>query len=326
MTLGFVFVYNNGMGIVGFYRASSLAYFVALCISIFFAFSDISIRFSRKTLVTILTYSVHLLSVGLLFSAVNLLDRYIIAKFGSISEVGIYSIGVKISGIMGLVIASFALAWFPVSMRIKDDPEAKNIYRKIHDFYFTAVTILLSALILFRRELVDIFAPGYEGTYNVIAILGTYVIINGSIYFYSLGIHIKKQTKFLTVSAIASILVNIVTSILLVRPLGIDGVALGTLAGAIVWVIIQLYYSNKLFPIQYNTRVLINSFAFLLTVFLVVGFYLDHAIDFHIAINLLLKTGIMLFLSFVIVQLFLGKKKLHEIVSLLKKFRSKSAE
>jgi O-antigen/teichoic acid export membrane protein len=320
--LGFLFVYHYKMGVLGFYRASSIAYIVTLFFCFWFTRVDFSIKFSKKALKTILNYSIHILSVGILFSLVNLFDRYIIAEYSNVEGVGLYSIGVRISGIMGIAVASFSLAWFPISMNIKENKEAIQTYNRVHHFYYIVSTIMLVGLLLFRKELIGIFAPDYMKSYNVIGILGAQLIINGTIYFYSLGIHIKKRTKYLTYSGIISIIANIIISISLVKNYGIDGVAFGTLISSIIWVIIQFYFSHKLYPIPFKTQPVLIS-----VIICSIAYFISPAIDSFFShslfISILAKGTIVLLLSIVLFLSLIGKTGLNEIGKILKNKNSK---
>ena len=315
--LGFVLVYNFNMGIVGFFRASSIALVTALLLCFLLTRSDLTLRFSKKVLSILLRYSVHILSVGLLFNSVNLLDRYILVKYAGLEEVGIYSIGVRISGIMGLAIGSFALAWFPIAMGIKDDAIANTTYRRVHDFYFLFALFLFVGILIGRRELIEVFAPSYGESTNVIAYLAAYSVINGSIYFYSLGIHITKKTKYLTYSALASIVVNITTSVILVQSMGVDGVALGTLFGAIVWVVIQFIFSERLRPIHFNLKLVV--FSIIVGVLVLFGTpMLDDFLIQPIGIRILIKLVVLGIIGLLLFYLFLGKERFAEILHLLR--------
>lgn len=323
--LGFVLVYNYEMGILGFFRASSIANLIALTLCIYYTRADYSINFEKTVFKKVFEYSIHLLSVGLLFNLVNLLDRYIIAEFGDLQEVGLYSIGVRISGIIGLAVASFSLAWFPIAMNMKDDLNAKKTYSKVHDFYFIASTIVLVALLLFRNELIIIFAPDYQNAFNVIGILGAQLIINGTIYFYSLGIHIKKRTKYITYSGIISIIVNVGLSLILVRNYGIDGVALGTLGGSVVWVFIQYFYSQKLLFIPFKIKTALIATLVCLTSYLFSPF-LDEILDNSIFVSILVKGLIILFLTALLILGFIGKTGINDIKEILKNRLIKKGE
>lgn len=252
ISLGFVFVYHYKMGVTGFFRASSIGIGSALLISTIFYHNELSLSFSSSILKRLLKYSIHILSVGLLFSATNLLDRYLLLKYGDLEDVGIYSVGMRISSIIGFAVSSFAIAWFPRAMQIKDDENKNETYQRIHNFFMLVAFLSVIAITLMRSEIINIVAPDYDEAYQIIAILSLFSIVNGFIYFYSLGIHIKEKTKFLTIAAIISIGVNIITSIVLLKWIGINGVAWGTLIGGFVWVTIQYYYSHKIMPIKFN--------------------------------------------------------------------------
>jgi O-antigen/teichoic acid export membrane protein len=267
ISLGFIFVHTLEMHAVGFFRASTIALGSSLILAIIFYRSDIVLIFKLKLLKRLLKYSIHILSVGLLFGATNLIDRYLLMQYSGLEDVGIYSVGVRISSILGLGISSFAIAWFPRAMEVKDDVALRNsTYRKVHNLYMIVGFFSIIALTLMRSEIITIIAPAYSESYNIISILCLFSVINGSIYFYSLGIHIKEKTKFLTYSAALSIVINIVSSIILLQVMGIDGVAWGTLIGSLVWVSIQYYVSHKLLPIRYNHMYpVIGIIAFIIT-------------------------------------------------------------
>lgn len=316
--LGFIFVYYQNMGIVGFFRASSIASIISLVICLIFTKNELYLHIDKKALKIILNYSLHILSVGILFNLVNLLDRFIISEFIDLSNVGIYSIGVRISSIMGLAISSFALAWFPLALKIKDEQNSQVIYQKIHKLYFTVSAILLSGLILSSREIISLFAPDYNNAYFTIVILGTYLVLNGSIYFYSLGLHITKKTKYLTTSAVAAIITNIVVSISLVSIMGISGVALGTLSGTIIWVAIQLYYSQKMYFIKYNYKSLI-TFLLSSIVVTISTVYIDSITMIFSITGIVFKAIFIISLSYLLIRINLRNINLHDIKSIFKK-------
>lgn len=264
ISLGFLLVYYYQTGITGFFRASSISVLLGLILSTCFLYKEISFSFDYSILKKTLSYSIHLLSAGFLFQLTFLIDRFLILQYFSLEAVGVYSIGNKISGFVSLATSSFAVAWFPIAMKIKDDVDAKETYKKVHDLYFLLSFVFLSGIFLFRKELIFIFAPSYNDSYEIISILSLYTIVNASIYLYTLGLHIKDKTSYLTLVSLVSVVVNTLSSLILLKLIGLPGVAWGTLFGTLVWVLIQLYLSNKYFPVAFNYLLPIGCFLFLI--------------------------------------------------------------
>jgi O-antigen/teichoic acid export membrane protein len=295
---GFLFVYHYEMGVVGFFRASVLSLGVSIIFLLLALRKELYLAFDWKTLMTLLSYSIHLLFASFLTLFTRIIDRYLMLEYFSLEDVGVYSIGIKISSIIGITTAAFTIAWFPLAMKVKDSESATQTYNKVHNLYFTVVLPFLALLFIFRKELIFIFAPTYQDAYNIIAILGIYTIVNSSIFFYSLGLHIKNKTKYITISAIIGILLNIVISLILLRYLGIDGIAYGTLIGAIVSILIQYYYSNKFLKIGYNLLLTGGVFIMLfITMYLTPYFdnlFIDNTFNnvvFKISLSLIIIVG-----------------------------------
>lgn len=295
-TLGFLFVYYYRMGVLGFYRASSVSISLTVILSFFMTKKDIFFDFDRIILKKVLTYSIHFLSVFFLFQVINIIDRYILLHYSTIEDVGIYNIGSKISGIIKIVFSAFAVAWFPIAMNIKNNENAKETYQLVHNVYFTVSLVLISALLFFRKELILFFAPSYMEAYNIIGILALAYAINGSIFVYSLGLHIKKETKYLTSSAIISVFTNVISSVVLMKIIGIDGVAWGTLIGAFMWIFSQHYYSQKVYPIKFNYRYAIGVILTIAGLIFLVP-YAEDLLNLQLYAGVLIKASIFIMLS-----------------------------
>lgn len=261
---GFGFVYVYDMGVVGFFRASLLSVFISLSLLIIFLRKEISFSFDWSILKNLLSYSVHLLSASFLFLMTNLIDRYLILHYYSLDEIGIYAIGVKISSLIGLATGAFTVAWFPIAMKIKDNENAKTTYKNVHNLYVLLGLVVLFILFIFRKELIMIFAPDYMDSYRIISILCLFLMVHGTIFIHGLGLHIKNKTKYLTFSSLISVIINIISSIILVNYIGLDGIAWGTLIGSTIWVIIQYQLCNKHYKISYNHTLSIGGMLFLI--------------------------------------------------------------
>lgn len=293
IALGYIFVVEFRMEALGFFRASALALAVSLLIAIILYRKFIFFHFDKPVFKRLIKYSVHILSVGLLFNATNLLDRYILLEYKDLDHVGIYSIGMKIGNLLGLGTGAFAIAWFPRAMAMKSDEEqAKKNFKKVHNLFLVIAFFLLIAVTLFRKEILMIFAPGYDEAYNIIAIMSLFTVVNAMIYFYSLGLHIREKTAILTYAGIISIAINIASSLILLNFIGIDGVAWGTLIGGFVWVGIQLYFSQRWFHVSYQFHFfLIGCVIFTLASLLAP--FLDKSFVGQLWPGIFIKTGIV---------------------------------
>jgi O-antigen/teichoic acid export membrane protein len=253
---------------MGFFIASTIGMVVSLCLSIYFIRADLAWEFDQQRLREILRYSIHLVSAMVLFELANLLDRYILVTFGGLNDVGVYSFGARIANITQLVVSGFSMAWFPLAMNIAKNTNAKDIYSRVNAFYVLLGAFFVAALVLFRIELLSFFAPDYLEAVEVIGILTLFNYVAGSVYVFTLGLHVTGKTKAITKAAIASVCVNAGSSIALYSVMGIEGVAVGTLLGGLVWIGVQYRESQKHYQISFDTLSFITAFFTLVAAFI----------------------------------------------------------
>ncbi len=266
--LGFILVYFFGFGINGFFIASVSSLFVANLFAFYFFKDKISYVFDKSLLFNILRYSIHFVSVSILFKMTDIIDRYLLSHYLSLSVVGEYAIAVKISNFYNILLSAITFAWMPYVLSKKDENELKQIIKTFASIYVSGSVMFLVLLISFQDMLLRFFAPNFIDSGRLIPIIASYMFVNGAVYFFSLGIQIKKITKVFTFAAILSVLVNFFSSIALIKVYAEVGVALGSLFGSIVWVIILIYFSQKHFRIHHYKTIVAWYLIYIFSVYL----------------------------------------------------------
>ncbi len=250
--LGFVLVYYYKFGIEGFFIASLIGLSTGTLLGFIFNQESFSLKIKRSVFYELLKYSIHFLSVFILMQMTLVIDRYLINEYFSLELNGIYAIAIRIGGIAALVIGAFSMAWMPYVFNIYKNENAPRIFEKVFNLYLVVTCFLLIALMTFRTELIWFFAPDYTQAYFIAAFLAIFHVISGFTTVLTIGVQISKKTQILSIAAAVSITVNVISSIILLNYFGIEGVAIGSILGAIVWIGIQTYFSQKYYPIRIN--------------------------------------------------------------------------
>ena len=73
-------------------------------------------------------FGLPLVPSALLLWVTNFSDRFFLVKLTDTSEVGLYSVGVRIASAMVLLLTAFRTAWPAFAYSIKSDDEAKQTY------------------------------------------------------------------------------------------------------------------------------------------------------------------------------------------------------
>lgn len=270
VSLGFVFVYYDRMGVIGFFKASLITVGIMNVLGFLAVRNKIAFTWNLTIFKYLFNYSIHILGVNILFQLVTFLDRKIILNYCSIDELGIYAIGAKISSLLNLIFSALLLGWFPRAMSIKDNPDFKKIMQVLHDLSWVALFPIIFSFFIFNKELIQLFAPSYNAALLVIFFLSMSIIFIGfNNLFYNTGLHILSKTKYITYASLISLFTNTTISVLLAPRYGINGVAFGTFVGSFLWITMQYLFNRKLFKIKFNL-----SRSFLLTLLLIITYYI----------------------------------------------------
>ena len=253
VSLGFIFVYYDQMGVIGFFRASLITTITMNFLGFMAIRKKVAFTWNFTIFKYLFNYSIHILGVNILFQLVTFFDRKIILNYCSIDELGIYAIGAKISSILNMIFSALLLGWFPRAMSLKDNPKLKETMQSLHDFVWPALFPFIFIFFTFNNELIQVFAPAYNKSSLVIFFLSISIIFIGfNNLFYNTGLHILSKTRYISIASIVSLVSNVFISLMLVNHFGIYGVALGTLIGSIIWLIIQFSFNRKFFDIHFN--------------------------------------------------------------------------
>lgn len=279
--LGFIFVYYQRMGVIGFFRASLIAVGIMNIMGFISIRKKIALGWSKTIFKQLFNYSIHVLGVNILFQLVTFVDRKIILNYSTVDQLGIYAIGAKISSILNLLFSALLMGWIPRAMNMKNNPEFRKIIQVLHDLSW--VTLIPFALIffIFNKELINLFAPSYNAALFVIFFLSMSIIFIGfNNLFYNTGLLILSKTKYITYASLVSLFTNITISILLAPEYGINGVAFGTLVGSIFWISLQYYFNRKIYKIDFKLFLPFKLILFLCLTFYI--FNLNSEIDYFL--------------------------------------------
>ena len=265
-------------------------------------------------------------------------DITLLTIFGTLSEVSVYSVYyLVIKGIKQLI-QSFSngieAIWGDMIAKNEHDNLNKkfNLYEII--YFMIGTTLFLCTMVLIvpfiKLYTKNINDTNYERPLFAISILLAEFIWNIRLPYltltYSAG-HFKQTRKGAWVEAI----VNIVISILLVRKLGIVGVAIGTLIAMIIRTMEIIYHSSR-YILNRSLKVSIKKLKNILIVFILVvpmWFLVNNYLKITNCIKWICVSVVVLayiILVVIIVNYLTFKKEFIEIINTLKNFLKRKSE
>lgn len=202
---------------------------------------------------------IHLLSN----SMHNALDRIILERYISLSDLGIYTLAITIGNTFSIFISSFNQAYQPsyfdlMSSNVNDKD---NKIIKIFSAWLFIITLAAVFLLLLGKPFIIIFAG--KNFHNTITIFPWIVfgIYSGSFYFFfSSPIFYFKKTSFLPLITGTSAILNLFLNLIFIPFYGVLGAAATTIISHIIQSLLAFIIGNKFYKIKWPIFYILISF------------------------------------------------------------------
>ena len=212
--------------------------------------------FSRYELKAMLAFGIPLVPAALANRVLTSADRYLLKYLTDLNEVGLYSLGYRISSVMLVfVVQPFMLAWPVVMFRVAKEEGAREIYRNVLTYYVMVALWVALALSIFSREIITVISPPvYHSAYRVVPLLVLSAFFAGAFYVVSVGLNIERKTGYFPLIIGAAALVNIGANYILIPAFGMMGAALATAFSQLIVVIATWRISVRYYEVKYDGK------------------------------------------------------------------------
>lgn len=182
--------------------------------------------------------------------ALNFIDRIALVRFVGLAEAGLYSLAVKFSQVVTVVVRAFNLAWPPLAYSIRDDDEARRAYSVIVTYYLLVAFTIVLALSLEARWVVRLLAtPAFFDSYKAIPLVSTGVTLYALFLVLSVAVGRVGRTEFNFPVTAAAAGCNVLLNVLLVPPLKLVGAGLALVGAYIVMLALMYAVTRRVFPL-----------------------------------------------------------------------------
>jgi O-antigen/teichoic acid export membrane protein len=223
---------------------------------------QLGLQMSRPLLRQMNHFGLPLVPSALLLWVTNFSDRFFLVKLTDTSEVGLYSVGVRVASAMVLLLTAFRTAWPAFAYSIKSDDEAKHTYAWVLTYLVVLSTWIATALTLLSPWIVDwLTTPEFASASRVVGPLSFAAVSFGGYIVLAIGIGRARRTQFNWVITGIAAVVNIVLNLTLIPPFGMMGAAIATVAAYTVMFVGMAWWSQRVFPVPYQWRRVLTAGA-----------------------------------------------------------------
>ncbi|HNP27872.1 MAG TPA: oligosaccharide flippase family protein [Nitrospirales bacterium] len=219
---------------------------------------ECGIRFHQSKFRQVLAYSFPFLLSTIVGVVVLYSDRFLLKALYGLEAVGLYALALKFVELGNvLVLEPFRNSYGSFRFSIMKNENVKEIQAQIVIYMAATVGLLALGISVFSPGVMRIMTTQeYWPAERLIPILAAGLLVSSLGYPFQTGILYMKKTKYMFyVTAIAGV-VKILLSIAMIPYLGAIGASLAFLMAEFVSVSCMLFYSQQLFPIQYDYKAL----------------------------------------------------------------------
>jgi len=237
--------------IVGNFTGTLLVYAVLIG----YRREQLGLQFDRSLLREMNRFGVPLVPTALFLWVTNFSDRLFLVRLADTTEVGLYSVGVRIASAMVLLLTAFRLAWPAFAYSIEDEREAKRTYAYVLTYLVLSTTWVAAALALLSPWIVDwIAAPAFAESSRVVGPLAFAAVAFGAYIVVAIGVGRARRTQFNWVVTGAAAAVNVTLNLVLIPPYGMMGAAVATIAAFSTMFVGMAWWAQRIYPVPYQWR------------------------------------------------------------------------
>lgn len=278
ITLWFVVIKKEGA--IGMLKGQLFGGILMLPYFISYSIRNFTFKFNRSIFSNVIVFS--LPTIPTLISAwiLNMSDRVFIEKYLSIGDVGIYSLGYKIAGVIGFVFTAVDMTYMPYFFKLANTSSKISLSKIaiINHTYNIILLLITFSIALFSKEIVELFfTKKFVDAYKVIMIVSYvyYFIQYGTIFSKNLS-QSKKVTQGMYIDIGCAIL-NIGLNFILIPYFGMFGAAWATLISFIASTAVYFYYSSRYtFYVPINLKFTVLSLLGSLFLLVLLNEYLSY--------------------------------------------------
>lgn len=258
--LRLVFIVGLGYGVMGIVVTDVVV--TALLMVVMLRWFSPLIRpvFSREVLRRSLRFGLPRVPHGFALQVMAVADRFILERFRSLADVGVYSIGVSFGLIPKIALGAFEYAWAPFYYATSREPDAKRVFTTVTTYGVAALALMTAGLSAIAHDLLNLITAGeFVAAAPVVGWTAIGVFFYGTYLLTSIGLNITSRTTYYPVSTAVGAGINVALNFALIPGFGILGAAWANGAAYAVQAAIAFRFSQRFYPIPYERGRIIRA-------------------------------------------------------------------
>jgi O-antigen/teichoic acid export membrane protein len=250
-----LFVVGLKEGAAGYLRGALAGAAVTALCAIGIAARSVRMTIRRDVALAALGYGLPLVPHALAGWVLELSDRTILARYATLGDVGIYSLGYQIGTVPGLIIAAFNAAWIPYLFKAlgTGEPHAPERLSRLATYYaMTLVFFALGLALLVGPMLRLLVAPAYHASAGITPWITAAYVLYGLYIIPISFLFWRERTGRVPLVTLMAGVVNVGLNLWLIPRYGMIAAAWSTLGAYLVMLPVAWASARGVHPFPYE--------------------------------------------------------------------------
>jgi O-antigen/teichoic acid export membrane protein len=253
LVLRVILVMGAGLGIMGVVIADVAVTAVILTVMVGSFAPLLRPTFSKEVLRKSLAFGLPRVPHGFALQLMAVGDRFVMTRYLSIQEIGVYSMGVSFGLIEKIVLGAFEYAWAPFYYATAREPDARRVFSTVATYGIAILALMTAGLSAIAVDLLDTVTRGqYVAAAGVVSWTAIGVFFYGVYLLTSIGLNITGRTQYYPLTTAIGAAVNIGLNFVLIPRFGIIGAAWANGAAYALQASIAYGFSQRFYPVAYE--------------------------------------------------------------------------
>jgi O-antigen/teichoic acid export membrane protein len=243
-------------GALGALVGSFAGTLVVYCGLLFTRRADLGLEFNRPLLRAMNRFGAPLVPAALALWAIGFADRWFIAVLKDQTEVGVYSVAVRVASAVFFLQLAFRRAWSALAYSITDDTEARRTYSYVLTYVVYITCWAALGLTLLAPWVVDLLTSdaSFDRASDAVGPLAFSAVGYAAFTVLSIGSGRSWRTQGNWVVAGIGATLNVGLCLLLIPHYGMIGAAVSTLASYATLAVGMYVYAQRVYAVAYQLR------------------------------------------------------------------------
>ena len=209
--------------------------------------------FSRTVITEALKFGLPRIPHSIANQVIGLADRYFLNAFGTLRDVGLYSIGASFGLAPKLFLSAFESAWTPFFLGLMKEADAPRIYSVVSTYVVALLVLIVGGLCAVASDVLRLTTTReFHAAAVVTPWIALGVMCQGFYLLSSIGLVITKRTTLYPLATGSAAAVSLLANALLIPRYGVIGAAWSNTIAYASLALVTGVVSWRLYPVRYE--------------------------------------------------------------------------